>query len=566
MNQLQERIYSNDYVDLILPHTYTTQEQFLQTFQISSPQIINSDYAMIHVAVQEFAARNQTNFPYSVIPNLFTTLDTTSLEEAGILRAQTQPALQLKGAGILIGFLDTGILYTHPAFQLPGNRSRILRIWDQTIPSPENDGPYGYGTEYTEEQINEALANQIPLSVVPSTDTDGHGTFVAGVAAGSADPVSEFIGAAPLARIAMVRLKEAKQNLKDIYYFSGDIPVFQETDIMTAIQYLLNLSRAMRLPLVLCIALGSNQGDHMGYTPLDISLRRLDSLPGVATVVAAGNESGKSHHYFGSVTSQSAPQSVEIFVREDTKGFFLELWGQPPELFSVGFRSPVGEVIPRIPARLGQTEVIRFFLQNTRIYVNYDLVQNTSGSQLVFIRFENPTSGIWTVDVYASNPQNGEFHMWLPITGFINPDVTFLSPDPFTTITTPGNSTHVITIAAYDAYTNSIYLNSGRGNTRNNQIKPDLAAPGVNLTGPNLRNGYTTRSGTSQAAALTAGSCAQLLEWGMKLEDFRYFSGYEIKNFLIRGADRNPSMTYPNREWGYGTLNLYQVFSSIAAT
>lgn len=566
MNQLQESIYSNDYADLIIPYTYTTAEDFLRFFERYNPQIINSDYAVIHIPIPPNFPGNPQTFRYSLIPNLFTCLDTTSLEASGILRTQNQPALQLKGEGVLMGFLDTGILYTHPAFRTPGNRTRILRIWDQTIPSPDNDGPFGYGTEYTKEQIDEALNSSAPLSIVPSTDTDGHGTFVAGVAAGSPDPVSEFVGAAPGVQIAMVRLKEAKPHYQEFYYFSGDIPVFQETDLMTGVQYLLSLSRQMRLPLVLCIALGTNQGDHMGYTPLDISLRRLDSLPGFVTVVAGGSEAGKAHHYFGAVQNPAEPQSVEVFVQENTRGFFLELWGQPPELFSVGFRSPVGEVISRIPARLGQTEIIRFFLQDTRIYLNYDLVQSTSGSQLVFMRFDKPTPGIWTIDVYASNPQNGEFHMWLPISGFINPDVTFLSPNPFTTITTPGNSVHTITTVAYDAYNGGLYLNSGRGYTRNNQIKPDITAPGVNLTGPNLRNGYTTRTGTSEAAALTAGSCAQLLEWGMKLNDFQYFSGFEIKTFLIRGADRSPNLTYPNREWGYGTLNVYQVFSSIAAT
>ncbi|MGN1142899.1 MAG: S8 family peptidase [Oliverpabstia sp.] len=566
MNELQERIYSNEYLDLLIPYAYTTPEEFISSFQNYDPQIINADFAVIHVPIALWPISNPENFVYSVVPNLFTTLDTTSLEAAGILKAQTQPALELKGQGIMIGFLDTGILYTHPAFQAPGNRTRIIRIWDQTIPSENNNGPYGYGTEYTEDQINEALNDILPLSVVPSTDTDGHGTFIAGVAAGTEDPVSDFIGAAPLATLAVVRLKEAKQHLKDFYYFSGDIPVFQETDIMTGVQYLMDLSRKVRMPLILCIALGSNQGDHMGYTPLDISLRRLDSLPGVATVVAAGGEAGKAHHFFGNVESSTTPQSVEIFVQENTKGFFVELWGQPPELFSVGFRSPVGEVIPRIPARLGRTEKIRFFLQETKIYVNYDLVQNTSGSQLVFIRFEKPTPGIWTIDVYVSSRQNGEFHMWLPISGFVNPDVTFLAPNPFTTITTPGNSVHVITAAAYDAYTGSLYINSGRGYTRNNQIKPDLTAPGINLTGPNLRNGYTTKSGTSPAAALTAGSSAQLMEWGLKISQYQYLSGYEIKNFLIRGADRSEALIYPNREWGYGTLNLYQVFSSISAT
>ena len=243
MNQLQEQIYSNEYLDLLIPYTYTTPEDFLNAFEKYNPQILNADYAVIHVPISLWPISNPANFVYSVVPNLFTTLDTTSLEAAGILKAQTQPALELKGQGIIIGFLDTGILYTHPAFQSPGNRTRIIRIWDQTIPSEDNTGPFGYGTEYTEGQINEALESTLPLSVVPSTDTDGHGTFVAGVAAGTADPVADFIGAAPLANLAVVRLKEAKQHLKDFYYFSGDVPVFQETDIMTGIQYIFNISR-----------------------------------------------------------------------------------------------------------------------------------------------------------------------------------------------------------------------------------------------------------------------------------------------------------------------------------
>ena len=566
MNEIQEIIYSNDYADLLIPYTYTTPEQFLQAFAQYSPQLINSIYAMLHIRISGSANENPVAFNYSTVPNLFTTLDTSALEESGILKAQNQPALNLKGEGILIGFIDTGIDYTHPAFMLPGKRTRIARIWDQTIPSPENNGPFHYGTEYTSEQINQALQNENPLSVVPSTDTEGHGTMLAGIAAGSPDENADFTGAAPLASLAVVKLKEAKQYLKDFYFFSGNGPVYQESDIMTGVEYLFQLSRKMRMPLVICIGLGNNQGDHMGYTPLDISIRQQDSLPGMVTVAAAGNEAGRAHHYLGLQRTANTPDPVEIFVQENTAGFFLELWGQPPELFSVGFRSPVGEVIPKIPARLGKMEVIRFFLQDTVIYLYYELIQNTSGNQLVFIRFEKPTPGIWTVDVYSSDRQNGDYHIWLPITGFVQPDVTFLTPDPYTTITTPGNSTYAITAAAYDSGTKSLYTHSSRGYTRNNQVKPDIAAPGVSLTAPDLRGGYREGTGTSTAAALTAGACAQLMEWGLKQSEYLYFTGYEIKNYLIRGADRSPYLEYPNREWGFGTLNLYQVFSSLSTT
>lgn len=564
MNQLQTEIYSNDYTELIIPYSYTSPEIFQQSAAAYNPQIINELYAFIHLDAREYTLDNPDNFLYSLFPNLFVPLDTTSLEVSGILRVQNQTNLSLKGQGILIGFIDTGIDYTHPAFLGPANRTRILRIWDQTIPDESNKGPFGYGTEYTKEQINQALASEQPLTIVPSTDTNGHGTMLAGVAAGTADPESEFSGAAPEADIAVVRLKEAKQHLKDFYFFSGNIPVYQETDLMTGIQYLRNLSRKLQKPLVLCIALGSNQGDHLGYSPLEISMRQFEIQPGIAVVCAAGNEAGKAHHFFGSAPSVTTPKSVEIFVREETRGFSMELWGQPPELFSIGFRSPGGEQIPRIPTRLGRTEVVRFFLEKTVIYINYELVQNPSGSQLIFIRFDSPTPGIWSVDVYDSSRISGEFHMWLPVSGFQSPDVTFLTPDPYTTITMPGNSANLITVAAYSAYTGSLYLNSSRGYTRNNQVKPDFTAPGVDVTAPNLRKSYTTVSSTSAASALASGSCALLLEWSILQNSYPLFSSYQIKNLLIRGADKNPMEIYPNREWGFGTMNLYQVFSSIS--
>ncbi|NCC43632.1 MAG: protease, partial [Clostridia bacterium] len=370
MNQLQEEIYSNDYTELIIPYDYTNPEGFLEMAAPYNPQIINDLYGVVHIRSSEFSPDDPTTFLYSLVPNLFVPLDTTSLEVSGILRVQTQPALQLKGENVLIGFIDTGINYTHPAFLAPGNRTRILRIWDQTIPSEDNSGPFGYGTEYTDAQINDALENDDPASLLPSKDTNGHGTFIAGTAAGSADPVSDFTGVAPLSKIAVVRLKEAKQPLKDFYYFSGSGPVYQETDLMTGIQYLISLSTLYTLPLVICIALGSNQGDHMGYTPLELSIRQFEIRPGYATVAAGGNEAGKAHHYFGSVPSSLEGKNVEVFVRDDTAGFSLELWGNPPDLFSVGFRSPGGEIIPRIPTRLGRTEVVRFFLENTVVYIN----------------------------------------------------------------------------------------------------------------------------------------------------------------------------------------------------
>lgn len=569
MKQQQQDIYANDRLDLIVPYGKISQEYYQQVIAPFTPTVINDQFAVIHVPVRSSEFLSEVRFVYSLIPNLFVPLDTTSLEVSGIVQTQNQPGLKLRGKNVLLGFVDTGITFTHPAFQTETGQTRIAAIWDQSLPSPSGDGPFGYGTEYTKEQIQEALGQEDPFSLVPVTDPTGHGTFVAGVAAGRENRQQEFIGAAPEAAIAFVKLKEAKPLFRNFYFFSGDGPVYQENDIMAGIQYLVNLAENLQLPLVLCLAVGSNQGDHMGFTPLELSLQQLGTVPGIASVTAAGNEAGKAHHYFGAVRTQPEYDPVEILVPEGCSGFFVELWGFPPELFSVGFRSPSGEGIPRVPARLGQIQQIPFFLDRTRIELYYELIQNTSGSQLIFLRFIDPTPGIWTIRVYASekDTSRGEFHMWLPVSGFSSPDVVFLAPDPYTTVTAPGNSVYTITTGAYSAYNKSLYLNSGRGYTRNQQIKPDLCAPGVDVTGPTDGGRYTQRDGTSVSAALTAGSCALLMEWGINiLPVARYLSLYEMKNLLIRGAMRDPELFYPNREWGYGTLDVYQIFRAISTS
>ena len=563
MTQQQEDIYANDRMDLIIPYGKIGEVYYQQIIAPYTPTILNDQFAVIHVPMRSNALLGNIQFVYSLVPNLYVPLDTTSLEVSGILQTQNQPGLQLHGANILLGFVDTGINYTHPAFLTATGQTRIVEIWDQTLPSPAGDGPFGYGTVYTAEQIQEALGREDPLSLVPVSDPQGHGTFVTGVAAGSENRQQEFIGAADEAQIAVVKLKEAKQPLQDFYFYSGEGPVYQENDIMAGIQYLVELADRLQLPLVLCLALGSNQGDHMGYTPLDISLQNLGTVPGIASVTAAGNEAGKAHHYFGSITGNTESASVEILVPDGCKGFFVELWCFPPELFSVGFRSPGGETIPRIPVSLNQEQRITFVLERTVIYVNYEVVQATTGSQLILIRMLDPTPGIWTLQVYRAFPSPPDFHIWLPITGFSTSDVTFLEPDPYTTLTTPSATVPVLSPSTYQAANNSFSPESGRGFTRLGEIKPDFAAPGVSVTGPGPAGSYVSFSGSSASAAITSGAAALFLQWGIQRTPARYFTAQEVKNYLIRGADRTDTITYPSREWGYGRLQLYQSFTSL---
>lgn len=561
MPSIGEMILSESYADIILP-SYTG---FLTDYKERGAQIFNNYYGMVHYPLEEELFQNyyEYGFFYNTIPKLFTLLDLESLEASGILAVQNQPVLGLKGQDVLIGFIDTGIDYTHPAFRRPDGLSRIVGIWDQTLQTGQPPFDLNYGTAYSQEELNQALGMEDPFSLVPSRDENGHGTFLAGVAAGSALPQQSFSGAAPEALIAIVKLKPAKEYLKEIFYVTGSAPAYQSTDIMLGIRYLILLADALKKPLVICIGLGSNQGSHSGSSPLDSMLSVTDQYRGIHAVTAAGNEAGKAHHFYGTAANSGAYEAVEILVEPGTSGFCAELWGQPPEVYAVGFESPLGEVIQKLPPRISFSEKISFILENTRIFVTSEIVQTVSGQQLIFIRFSDPTPGSWKIRVYTDSFNNGNYHIWLPITGFSDPDVRFLRPNPDTTLTVPSASVSTMTTAAYNAYDNSLFLNSSRGFTRTGQIKPDFAAPGVNVFGPNLRGGFTTATGTSVAAAITAGACAQMVEWGMRRTPPRIFNNSELKALFIRGADRSRQELYPNREWGYGTLNVYQVFSSL---
>lgn len=563
MPSIREMILSEEYADVIVPYFPC----FLNQYREQGAQVFNKYYGMIHYPLSErsFAAFFEEGFFYTTVPKLYTLLDTVNLDAAGITQVQNQPVLKLTGQDIILGFIDTGIDYTHPAFRRSDGSSRIYGLWDQTVQTGTPPYDLEYGSVYTRQEINQALALEDPYSLVPSQDEIGHGTALAGIAAGTALPENDFAGAAPQAMIAVVKLKPAKEYLKSFFYVTGDAPAYQMTDIMAGIRYLIRLSEELLKPLVICLGLGTSQGAHSGDSPLDSMLSVTNQFRGIIGVSAAGNEAGRAHHYYGTALNSTEYNAVEILVKEGTRGFCAELWGQPPEVYAVGFESPLGEVVQKIPPRLSYSENISFILENTKIFVSSEIIQTVSGSQLIFIRFTDPTPGSWKIRVYTGNYNSGSYHIWLPITGFSNPDVTFLEPNPDTTITSPGTSLSVITTAAYNAYNNSLYLNSSRGYTRTGQIKPDIAAPGVNVFAPAPRQRYTTITGTSAAAAITAGASALVMEWGMNRTPSRIFNSEEMKSLFIRGAQRRGDNLYPNREWGYGLLDVYQVFVSLSS-
>ena len=565
-------VASEDFADFIAPY-FTTPEEFIRSQGTDCIDFVNSTLAVVYVPLSTVTPSTYTSYTYSAVPKLYSLLDVTSMDAAGITPAGELPVLNNQGAGVIVGFVDTGINYTDSLFRNVDGSTRIIGIWDQTNNSDNSNNienetakPFSafsalYGTQYTAEEINLALNSDNPASIVPTRDENGHGTFLASIAAGNRDERAGFSGAAPQASIAMVKLKPAKQYLRDFYLIQDGAEAYQENDIMMGVSYLYFLARKYSMPLVVCIPLGTNIGSHMGMSRLGQYLNQVSLSNGSAVITAAGNETGARHHFRAVMDASTDEVTAELRVGEREAGFSMELWAENMGVYTVGFISPTGEVAREISVPLRGENTVSFLLEQTQITVYTQIADVSAGSQFIFMRFETPMSGIWRILIRNSLDIRETFHLWLPVRGFITDETYFLRPDPDTIITDPGNARYPITVTAYDHTKNSIYIHASRGYSLSGRIKPDLAAPGVNILGASVSGRRLTRmSGTSVSAAHLAGAAAILLNWGVLNANYPYLNTPVLKSIFVRGAQRNPALTYPNREFGYGTLDLYEAF------
>ena len=555
--ECKEKILSEKYRDFMMRDTGALGEKFPLENGCRIP--LKYGFELLYIDQSEDRKKQLADYPYTMVPKCYTTLDMAAIQQAGIAAVQNLTGLELSGEGVLVGIIDTGINYLDPIFRNLDGSTRIRRIWDQEEQSGTAPREIGYGSEYTREQINLAIQSENPKETVPSFDTDGHGTFVASVACGGASPENLFIGAAPEAEMVIVKLKEAKEYLREYYFVDRDAGCYQENDLVAAVFYLQKVQEELKRPLVICLAVGTSLGGHGGYSILSEYLQNVAASEGIGIVTGSGNEADKRHHYLG-ILEQENNQPVEINVGNNTRGFVMELWTELPNLLALSIASPTGQTVGPVSLRRGIGEYV-FVFEQTRVILNYRVLVETTGAQLVFFQFDRPGSGIWKIIPETLELGNGIFHIWLPMEEFLTGNVYFIRANPEYTVMEPGDTGAVVCAAYYNGKENSIAVSSGRGYTRDNRIKPDFAAPGINVTGINLRGQFVARSGSSIAVGITSGALALFMEWldrqGVDLD------ASQMKNLLILGASRKTDMSYPNQEWGYGALNLYRTFEQI---
>ncbi|MHC1724046.1 MAG: S8 family peptidase [Aminipila sp.] len=555
----EDILYSPDIVDFTI-----RKDSYYENFILNHPGLITTHtvfgtYTICYVRRNDFEEIIEymgTDYINSV-SNVVGLTDQESLEAAGIIQVQQQPYLNLNGQGVLIGFVDTGIDYTLDVFKYEDGTSKIKYIYDLSIPGTPPAG-FPLGTEYTNEQINAALASESPYEIVPQRDVSGHGTFLASISAGRS--VGDFIGAAPDSEIIMVKLKKAYP----FYLERFAVPVeqenaFESTSVMLGIEYILQRAKELDRPVVICIGLGSNYDSHDGYGMLEEYISNISNIPGICVCISVGNESQARHHYSQQFSAEGTPENIDIKVGDNAGDIFIIITNRVSDRTSVSVRSPTGELISRVPAKAGRTFTTKLVLERSEVSISYYYPIEGSGDQVTIVKILDATAGVWTITVYADILLNGSINAWLPLTGFVSPTVEFLSSNPYTTITYPANGLGSIRCGAYNSLRNSLYPRSSWGPTRLSSQVPDLVAPGFQVGGF-YPTGYGTMDGTSVATAITSGACALMLQWGIVEGNNLGFSTPLIRAYLIRGCTRSDVIEYPNLQWGYGALNLMQSF------
>ena len=439
----------------------------------------------------------------------------------------------LFGEGVIVGIADSGIDFTHEAFRNQDGTTRILNLWDQT-----ND------RVYNAEEINEALKSENPYESVNSVDYSGHGTHVAGIAAGNfAENKNDNLGIATKSSLVIVKMALA-----------GERSFPRTTQLMEAVDYMIKVAESYKMPLAMNLSFGNSYGSHDGTSLLSTYLDSMADGRRVSICVGAGNEGDSAGHAGGYVFE---PTDVEVQVSRFQKAFSIQLWKNFSDEFRVQIIAPSGFIID-------VTEIYnrahKYETDETNVYVFYGTPKPYTQYQEIYFELipvsNYVKSGIWTIRLTPENIVTGRYDMWLPEGGIINENTSFLRPDPDITLTVPSTSSKVISVGAYNSSNDVMASFSGRGFTREtNQVKPDIVSPGVNISSASNTGGVSVRTGTSMATPFVCGSAALMMEWGIVRGNDPFLYGQKLKSYLIKGSRKLPGFTrWPNEQAGWGAL------------
>ena len=515
--------------------------------ELAHETISNNDIDNIREILKKNLDIGDFKIIYIIPTQLYTLQEISAIDAAQVSTVGINTALNLTGEGVIVGIIDTGIDYLSDEFRDENGKSRIISIWDQTIESNKSDSKnVPFGTIYTNEEINRAIeayeSGGNPYDIVPSKDLNGHGTGMAGIV-GSTGKNKDIRGIAPKCNFVIIKLSEFNIIKK---LLNTKTPIFGLPSIFPAIEYLRKILLSEKMPVVVLLPLGSNNGDHKGNTLFDGYIESVSSNVGIVIVTGSGNEGNRDEHVSGIIRNSNEVEIINLFIEENQRYMGMEIWIDLPSIVDINLVSPSGEETGFIQA---DTNV-----QHDNKY---------SGDELISIYFSNIVSGIWQIKLKLRSGEMARYNAWIWQYGLSLPNTRFSPSDPYGTITIPGDSTLVVTVAAYNQNNNNLLTYSGLSFRQEYIKKIDFAAGGVNTMTVGLNNSTQIINGTSLSAAVGAGACVLLFQWGIVEGNYPYMYSQSIKTFLTRGVIKRGKDVYPNPELGYGILNFYKIFENM---
>ena len=452
----------------------------------------------------------------------------------------------LTGRGIVVGVVDSGIDIFHPDFRNEDGTTRIIGLWDQTTSVGSSPSGYSLGTFFSREEINRALESE---GNFPSSDRSGHGTHVTGIAAGNGRASrGENRGVAYEADLLIVKLGTGA---------GGGFP--QTAELMMAVDFCVRTAVERNQPLALNLSFGNSYGAHDGTSLLETYLDMVAGIGKTTICIGSGNEGNKSRHE-QVILPEEQDYLVEFQVAPGESGLGIQIWKRYRDKIRLILQAPSGN---RIILSENSKGTYRYVLDGTEIVWYFGEPAPYSASQEIYLDMvpegvqKTIRSGIWKLTFQPVQITYGILQLWMPSGGTINSETGFLVFSTEDTLTIPSTATKPITVAAYDSRTLSFAPFSGRGFVCCHLVKPDLAAPGVDILSCSPGGGYTAKTGTSMACPFVTGSAALLMQFGIINGQDPYLYGQKVKAYLTGGAKALPAFReYPNDSIGWGVLCL----------
>lgn len=529
--------------------------------------VINDTLAVVSVRVDDLE-RLRIDVPAIIFieaRSIYTLQEISPIDVDSISQVKVNPYLNLTGRGVVVGIIDSGVNYLNKEFIREDDTSRIIYLWDQALEGTKSSNPY-IGTVYSNDQMNKAIQAQIkgenPYEIVPSTDDVGHGTEMAGII-GARGYNERIEGIANDCDFIVVKLLESPNYKKFLRENNlPSVPAYSNTEVLSAVEYLRVTANKLNRPLVIFFGVGSSEGSHDGYNITARYITSLSNRGGTVFVTGTGNQGNSEGHARNFIKNVGEIDTVELVVPQQLKAFSFYIWVQKPNRMALSIVSPTGEETGFLVSQIYSINTRNFYLIDTKVEIRGYDPEPLTGHQLYNLTFTDIKPGIWKFRLQAQYISNGRYDIWLNNKELLPPGMKFLQSVSENTLSIPATARNTISVAYYDGKTGGLLAESGKGFNTNGIIRPDIATVGTNiLTISKDGKREVIASGSSVATAITAGSCALLIQWALVNANDLSVSSGRLRSLLIYAGDREIRGVYPNVDWGYGKLNVAEVFN-----